>query len=153
MTRFHHHTLIEYLYLREAMAKLAPEQQAQIKQQAADVLRRTAAADRAGESLRVMCPLNHDGRCVLYAQRPMICRLHGIPHELRRPDGQIMTGPGCDDFHARCDSSDRNRLDRTPLYMAMAELEQELRRDLGDARKIKMTVAEMIHLKPKRSDH
>lgn len=28
---------------------------------------------------RVACPLLHDGRCLLYAVRPLTCRLYGVP--------------------------------------------------------------------------
>jgi Fe-S-cluster containining protein len=91
-----------------------------------------------------MCPLNREGRCVLYAHRPMICRLHGIPHALRRPDGRVLTGPGCDDYAAQCGPVVKARLDRTPLYTAMAQVERELRQALGFEGKTKMTIAEMI---------
>lgn len=36
---------------------------------------RIAAFSRA----RVRCPLLHEGRCLLYASRPLTCRLYGIP--------------------------------------------------------------------------
>lgn len=28
---------------------------------------------------RIMCPLHEDGRCLLYKQRPITCRIYGIP--------------------------------------------------------------------------
>ena len=74
----------------------------------------------------------------------MICRLHGIAHRLKRPDGQIQTGPGCDDFYTQCGPSPKGQLDRTPLYVAMAQLEQQLRQETGYDQKIKMTIAEII---------
>ncbi len=144
MTRFHHHTLLEYLYLHEALARLPQDQQEAIKVQAVSVVERMAALARDGEPLRVMCPLNREGRCMLYAHRPMICRLHGIPHRMHRPDGQVLTGPGCDEFYTQCAESGGIRLDRTPLFMAMANLERELRQELGFKHKLKLTIAEMI---------
>lgn len=81
---------------------------------------------------------------MLYEQRPMICRLHGIPHTLRRPDGRIQTGRGCDDFYRQCGRGVAAPLDRTPLYIAMADLERRLREKLNYRQKIKMTVAEII---------
>jgi hypothetical protein len=143
-TRFYHHTLIELLYLRSGLAALPPALQGRIKDQAHEVCRQMGALDRRGGLIRVMCPLNDQGRCVLYAHRPMICRLHGIPHGLRRPDGRILAGPGCDDYYTQCGNSDRAHLDRTPLYTVMADLECRLRGQLGVNRKIKMTVAEMV---------
>jgi Fe-S-cluster containining protein len=143
-TRFHHHTLIELLCLKSGLAALPPTLQGRIKDQAHEVCRQMAALDRRGDLIRVMCPLNEKGRCLLYAQRPMICRLHGIPHGLHRPDGRSLTGPGCDEFYVQCGHSDRFHLDRTPLYILMADLECRLRGQLGFNRKIKLTVAEMI---------
>jgi hypothetical protein len=100
--------------------------------------------EQDGRPVRVMCPLNEQGRCAIYAHRPMICRLHGIPNTLRRPDGRILTGPGCDDFYLQCGASGGEPLDRTPLYTAMADLERRLRDRLGFKSKIKLTVARMI---------
>ncbi len=143
-TRFHHHTLIELLYLKSGLAALPHALQRRIKDQAHEVCRQEAAGARGSDLIRVMCPLNEHGRCVLYAHRPMICRLHGIPHGLRRPDGRMVSGPGCDDFYVQCKNSDRAHLDRTPVYTVMACLEGRLRDQLGVNQKIKMTVAEMI---------
>jgi len=141
-TLFHHHTLIEYLYLREGLSTLPTELHRLAVQRAAEVLERTdTAQDRA---VKRMCPLNIDGRCIVYAHRPMICRLHGIPHSLRRPDGLRQVGPGCADFDRQYAGTDPIRLDRTPLYAALAELERELRQNLRFTRKLKMTIAQMI---------
>jgi len=38
------------------------------------------------------CPLLHDGLCLLYAARPIICRTHGLPLLVNRD------GAGCVDF-------------------------------------------------------
>jgi hypothetical protein len=90
-----------------------------------------------------MCPLNLEGRCIVYAHRPMICRMHGIPHELQRPDGRRIRGPGCEAFAcSRHDPDDF--LDRTPFYRDMAALEGELRRTIRFRAKIRMTVAQMV---------
>lgn len=144
LTRFYHHTLVEYRYLRAGLA-LEPEATRDlIRQSAAEVVQQMNDAGRTNATVKVMCPLNQAGRCTLYAHRPMICRLHGIPHQLRRPDGQRQTGPGCDDFDRQCGETQEAILDRTPLYMALAALERELRQATGFNRKIKMTIAEMI---------
>ncbi len=143
-TRFDHHTLLEYLYLRSGLAALPAERRNRISDRAAEVCRKTASVKYRNSEIRIMCPLNQEGRCLLYAQRPMICRLHGVPHSLRRPDGQIQEGPGCDDFYTQSKAHDSQGLDRTPLYIAMAGLERRLRQQLGFYGKIKMTVAEMI---------
>ncbi len=143
-TRFDHHTLLEYLYLREGLARLAPEVQAAVRRRAAEVCCETAALERQGLPIRVMCPLNQDGRCRLYAFRPMICRLHGIPHELRPPGRPVSYGPGCPLFSKRHARQAYVAFDRSPLYARMARLEQEIRRSLGFGARLKMTVAEML---------
>ena len=144
LTRFYHHTLLEVLYLKEGLEKLAPEVLTRIKAQAESIVAKTTDLEKRDQQIRIMCPLNDEGRCILYAHRPMICRLHGIAHLLHRPDGQIQTGPGCDAFYTQCGLSTEGLLDRTPLYVAMAQLERQLREASGINEKIKMTIAEII---------
>ncbi|HJV66063.1 MAG TPA: YkgJ family cysteine cluster protein [Geomonas sp.] len=57
---------VEAAALREALCAL-PETEAQS-------IRRKAAAAPQGR-----CPLLHDGLCLLYQARPIICRTHGLP--------------------------------------------------------------------------
>jgi Fe-S-cluster containining protein len=137
-TRFFHHTLLEYLYVYAGF-------------QALDEKARAAVIDKAGarkfsgeNPARVMCPLNESGRCLVYDYRPMICRLHGIPHELKRSGGTPALGPGCDEFEQQCGMSPYISFDRTPLYRKMALLEKDLREGLGFENRLKMTIAEMI---------
>lgn len=143
-TRFYHHTLVELLYLKSGLVTLPAAQQKRILKRAQVVLRHMSDLERRNLPVRVMCPLNEGQRCTLYTQRPMICRLHGIPHALRRPDGQVQTGPGCDDFYVQCGKAHGSVLERAPLYMEMAKIERALRQTLGFNGKIKMTIAEMI---------
>lgn len=143
-TRFYHHTLVELLYLGTGLAALPSPDRFRLMDKARQVCAQSAEMDRRGRTVRVMCPLNENQRCLLYAHRPMICRLHGIPHGLRRPDGQVVTGPGCDDYDRQCGRSAASPLDRTPLYMALSALERKLRGQLNFSQKIKLTVAEMI---------
>ncbi len=81
---------------------------------------------------------------MLYAHRPMICRLHGLPHRLHRPDGKVLSGPGCDDFYRQCGTASPAELDRTPLYSSMARLEKALRQRWDFNALIKMTIAQMV---------
>ena len=143
-TRFYHHTLLEYLYLREGFQALAPQKKNEIKQRASESCCVSAATDIQVPPPRMICPLNFDGLCRLYLFRPMICRLHGLPHELRQPGGEIVHHPGCADFTVRCSEKEYFKFDRTPFFIEMAALEQELRRSVGMMQKLKMTVAEMI---------
>jgi len=143
LTRFYHHTWVEYLYLRQGFSELAPEKQKALKQQAETVMQETAFAERENRQIRVMCPLNEHGLCILYRFRPMICRLHGIAHELHPPGRNTVYGPGCEEFTKQTAGKDCIPFDRTRFYSEMARLESALRKQMGIADKIRMTVAEM----------
>lgn len=140
-SRFHHHTLIELLYLQEGVRALPATDQERVRAAARAVI----AAAAADPDARPMCPLNAGGRCRIYAHRPMICRLHGVAHELHPPGRPSVIGPGCAEYE-RCRGPGRQgeRFDRTPLYARLAALESGLRESEGLRRRIRMTIAEML---------
>ena len=144
LTRFYHYTLIEYLCIKEGFHCLENRKQVEVKQRSLAVCRKTDGADKKGKPVQQMCPVNFGSLCVLYPYRPMICRLHGIPHELQRPDQGILNSPGCGTFALKCHGKKRFKFDRTPFYMQMAALEKEMKQAVGMTQKIKMTVAQMI---------
>lgn len=144
LTRFYHHTLLEFLYLHSGYSKLPEKERAQLRQRAARVNQAIERADARGETIRVMCPLNLEGLCTLYSYRPMICRLHGIPNQMTRPGGSPVRGPGCGDFDRQCGHQRYLPFDRTPIYAEMAVNEKALRSKLGFNAKIKMTIARII---------
>ncbi len=144
LTRFYHHTYLEYLYLRMGFEKLDARKKGEVLSRAEEVCRETVRADENEMSLRVMCPLNDSSLCTLYPFRPMICRMHGIPHELQKPGQKVVHGPGCGTFDERCLNRSYYKFDRTPFYMEMAKLENEFKQTAGVGPKIKMTIAEMI---------
>jgi Fe-S-cluster containining protein len=143
-TRFYHHTVIEYTYIIEGFNTLTLKKQNEVKSRVLTVVDETARADNSAAAVRLMCPLNFDELCILYPYRPMICRLHGIPHELQKPGQNPVYGPGCETFDRRCGRQSYFKFDRTPFYRDVAILEQEVKQTLGFAGKIRMTVAEMI---------
>jgi Fe-S-cluster containining protein len=144
-TLFHHHTYVECLHLVAGLNSLKTAKQQILKKKAAQVRLQTQEAIGNGNSApRILCPLNEAGRCVLYAHRPMICRLHGVPHLLRRPDDRVQIGPGCADFQTRCKAKPEAPLDRTPLYRSMATIENQLRSQFALSKKIRVTVADMV---------
>ena len=143
-SRFYHHTFIEHAYLLEGLKALTIQKQSEVKLRATDVIDQTSGGEPGKETMRRMCPLNFDELCILYPYRPMICRLHGIPHELKKPGQSTLFEPGCATFDQRCGHKGYFKFDRTPFYSELAMLEQEARQKMGLAGKIRLTVAEMI---------
>jgi Fe-S-cluster containining protein len=143
-TRFYHHTFVEYLLIQEGFKTLSPETQTEIASRAGRVVRQAADLKKEGKPVRLMCPLNFETLCILYPFRPMICRLHGIPHEFKNGAGHQLQGPGCGTFDRRCSSMQYFKFDRTTFYREMAGLEKEFRQTVGINAKIRMTIAEML---------
>jgi len=143
-TLFYHHTYLEYVTVRAGFAKLSKDRRELTRARAADYLKAVAAGGN-NINQRPMCPLNESGRCILYAERPMICRLHGVEHGFT-PPGQIQVriGPGCEDFYRQCGHTAHQRLDRTPHYLKLAKLESDFKQVLGIHRKLKLTLADMV---------
>jgi Fe-S-cluster containining protein len=144
LTRFYHHTHLEYLYVRRGFDNLDPLDQGTLLTRALEVCRQAEMADKKGLPVRQMCPLNQNGMCAIYHYRPMICRMHGIPHELRKPGRSAVHGPGCGDFDHQHPGKSYVRFDRTPFYFEMARLENEFKQVAGLSGRIKLTIAEMI---------
>lgn len=145
-TLFFHHTHIEQHYLLKGLQTLERSLQDEIRRRAARAWRRIEASLVRKLAVRVMCPLNFQGRCRLYAHRPMICRLHGVPHQLRRPGKSVLHAPGCAAFTHRCGEMDIYAFDRTPFYTQLAMLERHFRAVLNIApgRSVRLTIAQIL---------
>ncbi len=100
--------------------------------------------EHAAPAPDTLCPLNEAGRCRLYAHRPMICRLHGIPHELNHPIKGRAIGPGCHEFVLQCGEKPYIPFDRTPLTGNWPIWRKSFRQETGMSVKMKMTIAEML---------
>ena len=146
LSLFYHHTQVEKAYLWHGFRQLSPQEQRDILDNARHYLEKTFGKETGPyqelASQKAPCPLLLDGRCRLYTYRPMICRMHGLPHELHRPDGQIMKGPGCD--AGAFDKTPCVSFDRTPFYREMAAIEMAFRAATGKQEKIKATIAHML---------
>lgn len=148
---FLHHTYLEWTYLWAGMEQFTKEKKEEILQRAAGYVVAAGKALASGERPQLMCPLNEEGRCILYSHRLMICRMHGVPSAMTRPDGKRFTFPGC----FRCQElvegfkGEAPEVDRTDFYQQLAGMEHEL---LGPRRhylpRVKMTIAQMLLKEP-----
>ncbi|MCI5146885.1 MAG: hypothetical protein D3923_15525 [Candidatus Electrothrix sp. AR3] len=148
---FFHHTYSEWAFLWQGIRQLDEQVVEQIIQRAKEYLRQSEEQLAAGKRPRITCPLlNDNGLCCLYQHRMLVCRMHGIPARLTRPDGQSMRFPGC----FRCQEivkekyaleEDAPVMNRTQLFSRLSAVEFQL---LGERRhlypRVKKTLAEMI---------
>lgn len=143
---FVHHTYIEWVYLWEGLKSLTGERLEQVVERARNYVRKCEQAWLRGERPNILCPLNEEGLCLLYSHRLMICRLHGVPASMTRPDGKTVNFPGCH----RCqeivgEKGNSPRFDRTAVFQRLVQLEKDL---LGSSRhslpRVKKSIAEMI---------
>ncbi len=138
---FFHHTFIEKAFLLHGFELLAPDIKKEALTRAKTYYSKTFS-DGDSTSLKLMCPLNKEGKCLIYEFRPMICRLHGLPHELHKPGFFPFKGPGC---HAGpFDEHPYIPFDRTPFYREIAQVEIQFRQNSDKKGKIKETVAQML---------
>ena len=91
---FRHHTYIEWAYLWEGIRTYSVKERRELVARAQEYVEHCLLAKAQGKKPNMMCPLNEEGLCRLYKYRLMICRMHGVPNRLVRPDGQEMTFPG-----------------------------------------------------------
>jgi hypothetical protein len=146
---FTHHTYIEWAYLWLGLAELNEERRQQVSVRAARCIDSYAQAREYGKRPQIMCPLNENGRCSLYRYRLMVCRTHGVPAVMTRPDGRVIRFPGC----FRCQEQIETRpgqhplplMERTLLLRRLVDLEQ---RFVGGRRtgapRLAMTIAGMV---------
>jgi Fe-S-cluster containining protein len=137
-------THAEKLVLKQGFAALDQARQKAVVQRSLSVVGLKAESPR-GEAYRsAVCVLNEGGVCSLYAHRPMICRLAGVPHVIARPDGKNVYGDGCTrfmmDFAPRYPNV---RLDRTGFYQELATIELEMVRRHHSRSKLE-TIAEVF---------
>ena len=75
----------------------------------------------------------------------MICRLHGLPHELADSSGNREHQPGCRAGQPQFSSKGYIPFNRTPLYARMAALEAAYQKTMRkQGQRIKLTIAQML---------
>ncbi|MCG6928910.1 MAG: hypothetical protein LJE64_00020 [Desulfofustis sp.] len=156
---FLHHTYIEWAYLWHGVEALPDARRRQILERAARYQEDSSLLIGNGRRPKLMCPLNDDGRCTMYKHRLMVCRTHGVPASMIRPDGKKLSFPGC----FRCQELVESRglaaaefpvMERTGLLRRLVILEHEFlegRRHL--APKVRRTIASMLVEGPPRLAH
>lgn len=144
---FLHHTYIEWSFLWHGIRQLSIEKQEELQRRAQKYIIRCETFFQQGERPQVMCPLNENGLCIVYKHRLMVCRTHGVPAVITRPDGKQLSFPGC----FRCQElagerkNDSPFVERTKMLQKLALLENELldgKRHLIP--KVKLTIAQML---------
>lgn len=150
---FQHHTYTEWAYLWEGLRQLDDGRRRAILGRAAAYVREADRMMARGQRPDIMCPLNDEGRCSLYRHRLLICRLHGVPASIARPDGKQLHFPGCFRCQERAGQAEAGGqvMDRTGFFKRMVTIEVGL---LGagsrPAPKIKLTLAQMLVQGPPR---
>jgi hypothetical protein len=139
---FFHHTYIEKAYLIHGFDGLDNNNKKKILARASQYFNKTFNQAQEIKSLKIFCPLNENGYCLLYRFRPMICRLHGLPHELKRAGCQSIKSPGCD--AGLFFDKPYIEFDRTPFYQQMAQIEADFRKKQNITGKIKESIAQML---------
>jgi Fe-S-cluster containining protein len=149
---FQHHTYLEWAYLWLGLRELTPQELQELVEKAKEWLSACEKELQDNRRPQVMCPLNKAGLCRLYTHRLLVCRTHGVPAVLTRPDGKTFNFPGC----FRCQDIVAGKfsalpgasvpcVNRTVYLQRLATLENRL---LDNRRaqfpKVKMTIADMI---------
>ncbi len=153
---FQHHTHVEWAYLWKGLSELDEERVHTFTARAEDWLRDARLAVAAGGRPRIMCPLNEDGLCAVYSHRLMICRMHGVPNRMVRPDGREVAFPGCDRAQKLVEELkeqgvEPQGVDRTGFYRRLAALEMDMAgKRKGGMVRVDMTLAEMLVAGPPR---
>jgi len=146
---FLHHTYAEWAHLWLGFRQLDPKRQQTLIARAQSYLEQCERDLANGQRPQVMCPLNEEGLCALYQHRLLVCRTHGVPATMIRPDGQTLRFPGCFRCQEIVDTRSKQEqpphVERTQLLRKLVLLENEFlenKRHLMP--KVKISIAEML---------
>lgn len=144
---FLHHTYAEWSYLWLGIDELPQQKKKEVLERAHSSIIAAETAMQRKERPQLMCPLNENGLCMVYKYRLMVCRTHGVPAQITRPDGKTISFPGC----FRCQELVKEQgnppimVERTAMLTKLALLEQEYlenKRHLYP--RVRLTIAEML---------
>ena len=146
---FLHHTYVEWAHLWLGIRQLDPKRQQTLIARAQSYLEQCERDLAKGQRPQIMCPLNEEGLCALYQHRLLVCRTHGVPATMIRPDGQTLRFPGCFRCQEIVDTRSEHEhppyVERTQLLRKLVLLENEF---LDNKRhlmpKVKISIAEML---------
>ncbi len=141
---FLHFTLIEHIYLAEGFRTLPEETRNEIIERSKAYNKAYSTTSRPEENLKMLCPLNNDSKCILYRWRPLACRFYGLPGTMESPTRGTQEFKGCWRFESLHGDNIKVRLDRTPFYREVADLEKALRDHLRYYQRYRKTIAQMI---------
>ncbi len=141
---FLHFTLVEHFFLLEGFRSLPEEKRKEIIERSREYNLAYSKISRPEVNLKLLCPLNYDNLCILYRYRPLGCRFYGLPGFMESPVKGRQEFKGCWRFEKIHGPSPEVKLDRTPFYRKVADLEKELRDRLRYYQRYKKTVAQMI---------
>lgn len=142
---FQHHTYVEWIYFLKGVHALPQAKQQEITARAKAYTARAKECMAEGLIPDAMCPVNENGRCIIYSHRLMICRMHGTKNCLHLPNGKEQIFQGCERFVTLPKTESIAPLDRTPFYKRLAALEMDILRRAGRPLPgVRMTIAEMI---------
>ncbi len=146
LSYFQHHTYVEWAYLWKGLQALSEDTRTEFIKRAEHYVARASRELAEGISPRIMCPVNVNGLCGIYEHRLMICRMHGVPNIIVKPNGQAVQFAGCWKTQELAQEMDNAPiLDRTPLYLDLVKLELEfVGPKLRSLPKVDLTLAEML---------
>ncbi len=125
---FLHHTYCEWAYLWQGFRTIQGNRRAEITDKAERYIKNAEVLLAKKQRPQIPCPLlGKDGLCNLYKHRMLVCRMHGVPADMTRPDGQSMRFPGCfrsQEIIAEKYPQEKNipAMDRTRLFHRMVSV-------------------------------
>lgn len=126
-------TPLEAEAIRALLAALAPELRAPLRARAVEARRAASAGSKPLPDVRCVA-LDDEGRCAIYAARPLVCRSHGLPIRTRGPKGLPVVSACSLNFVARGPAAieQASVLDQETLSTVLFALDAALAKARGE---------------------